>query len=261
MLVATIEKNLETKTHTSKEGVVHTWESAHFEHLPLIAVITILSQMQATVRNLESDVIAYLRDQVDAGSFKFNSLAATVIPNSTYIMQGGVYKAQIFLAAFDSTQVPDVYIGEYDSLGPNEFKMRAGAQKVDIDKKTKLATYYVNCGATGEKRYKGIINIKNPSGTISSYSFKQSYQVAQTALVVSPTKMNVFYIGVDNPVDISVPGIPSNKLAPSMDQGSISPDPAGGYKVKVTKAGKCNISVSAKIDGGTKSMEIGRAHV
>jgi len=254
MLVATIDNSLETKTHTDKEGVIHTWESVHFEHLPLIAVITILTQLQATVRNIESDVIAYLREQVDAGSFKFNKLSATVIPNSTYIMQGGEYKAQIFLAAFDSTQVPDVWIGDYDSLGPNEFKLKPGAQKVEIDKKTNLATYAVKCGTTGDKKYRGIINIKNPTGSISSYSFKQNYQVAQTSLVISPTKMNVFYIGVDNPVDISVPGIPSNKLQAGISQGSINPSPTGGYKVRVTKPGSCSISVSAKLDGVSKSM-------
>jgi len=253
-LLEVIEKNLATKTHTDKEGVVHTWESVHFEHLPLIAVITILSQLQATVRNTESDVVAYLREQVDAGSFKFNKLTATVIPNSSYLMQGSEYKAQIFLAAFDSTQVPDVWIGDYDSLGPSSFKMRAGAQKVEIDKKTNLATYSVKGSSVGEKKYRGIINIKNPSGSISSYSFRQSYQVAQTALVVSPTKMNVFYIGVENPVDISVPGIPSNKLQPGISQGSIVPDGNGGYKVKVTKPGTVNINVSAKMDGGVKPM-------
>ena len=32
------------------------------------------------------------------------------------------------------------------------------------------------------------------------------YQVARPMAVVSPTKMNVFYKGVPNPIDVSVPG-------------------------------------------------------
>jgi len=253
-LKALINKNLSTAAKPSTEGEKNSWEADHFEHLPLIAVVTILTQMQAAIRNTESDVIAYLREQVDAGSFKFNKLQAMVIPNSTYIMQGGVYKAQIFLAAFDSTQVPEVYVGDYDSLGPNNFKMRGTPKKVDLDPKTKLCTYNVNCTSVGEPKYRGIINIKNPSGSISSYSFRQSYQVAQSALVVSPTKMNVFYIGVDNPVDISVPGIPSNKLEPHISQGDIKQDSKGGYIVKVKTTGKATISVSAKIDKDVKQM-------
>jgi len=254
-LKAVIGKNLSTAPKPSHEGEKNSWESDHFEHLPLIAVVTILTQMQAAVRNTESDMIAYLREQVDAGSFKFNKLQAMVIPNSTYVMQGGAYKAQIFLAAFDSTQQPEVYIGDYDSLGPNNFRMRGTPKKVDIDPKTKLCTYSVNCSSIGEPKYRGIINIKNPSGSISSYSFRQSYQVAQSALVVSPTKMNVFYIGVENPVDISVPGIPSNKLQPAISQGSITPDAKGnGYIVKVKTTGKATISVSAKVDKDVKQM-------
>lgn len=33
--------------------------------------------------------------------------------------------------------------------------------------------------------------------------FKHSYTVSESSVAVSPTKMNVFYLGVDNPVDIS----------------------------------------------------------
>ena len=254
-LIKTIEKNLETADPpVDKEGIRHTWESEHFEHLPLIAVITILTQLQAAVRNTESDVIAYLLSQVDAGSFKFNKLQSTVIPNSTYIMQGGEYKAQIFLAASDSTQIPEIFVGDYDSLGPNNLKMRSGAQKVEMDPKTKVCTYTVRGSAIGEKKYRGVIQIKSPTGNILSYSFKQSYQVAASSLVISPTKMNVFYIGVDNPVDISVPGVASNKLSASISQGSIVSASSGGYTVNVRTPGTVTINVSAKMDGGVKPM-------
>jgi len=257
-LIKTINEGIDTKTQTGKEGEIITWESHHFEHLPLIAVITIMSQMQATVRNLESDVVAYLNQQVDAGSFKFNKLAPTIIPNSNYVMQGSEYKAEIFFAAFDTTQAPEVFIGEYDSTknseGGYDYKMRPGAVKVEIDKKTGKPVYSVRGGAVGEKKYRGIISMKGPNEKIISQSFKSSFQIAQTALVVSPTKMNVFYIGVENPVDISVPGIPSNKLSASMTAGSIVPNGKGGYTVKVTKPGTTTVNVSAKMDGGTKSM-------
>ena len=62
-------------------------------------------------------------------------------------------------------------------------------------------------GAIGEKKYTGIIRVKNPTGGYTFYPFEGSYQVAAKAVVVSPTKMNVLYIGVDNPMEISVPGV------------------------------------------------------
>src|SRR5438046_1086219 len=68
--------------------------------------------------------------------------------------------------------------------------------------------------------------------------------------------MNVFYIGVDNPVSISVPGIAAEDLQPSMSGGSISGS-RGKSTVKVTQAmaGKeCSVNVSAKTKNGVKSM-------
>ncbi len=56
-----------------------TWESQYFENKPLVAVLTVLSKMQIDVKNSEANVINYLYAQIDAGSFKFNKLGATVI--------------------------------------------------------------------------------------------------------------------------------------------------------------------------------------
>ena len=45
--------------------------------------------------------------------------------------------------------------------------------------------------------------------------------VAPPSLTVAATKMNVFYIGVDNPVSISVPGIADADLRPNISAGSL----------------------------------------
>ena len=56
-------------------------------------------------------------------------------------------------------------------------------------------------------KYAGIIRILDPTGAEQDYPFKHEYIVAPPSLTVAAKKMNVFYIGVDNPVSISVPGI------------------------------------------------------
>jgi len=254
-----IEQNLDTSNPPPHEGEVATWESHNFEHLPLIAVLTIMSQMQAAVRNSESDVISFLNEQIDAASFKFNKLLPTVIPNSTYIMSGGKYRAEIFLAAFDTTQSPVVYEGHVDSVknadGSYSYSIKGPKKSLDIDPKTKKGIYEVGTSGNGERKWEGIIAIKKPTGDTMTFPFRQSYLVAQASLVVSPTKMNVFYVGVDNPVDISVPGVPSSKLIPSMSSGTIVKGAKeGSFLVRVQKPGTTDISVSAKLDGGSKAM-------
>ena len=52
--------------------------------------------------------------------------------------------------------------------------------------------------------------------------------------VVSADNMNIFYIGVDNPVSVAVPGVLSDKLKVTISEGSISGS-NGKYTVNVSK--------------------------
>lgn len=225
------------------ESGMLSWANRNFEHLPLMAVVTIITQMQAAVRNVEGDILNLMYGQLDASSFKFNKLVPIVLPNSTYVMQGNEYNAQIFLAAFDSTAYPTVIIN---------------GREIPMDPKTGLPTYKVTGSGVGPQKYKGEIKIKQPnSENYNSYPVSGEFQVAKPSLVVSPTKMNVFYIGPDNPVDISVPGVPSDKITAVLTPagfGSISKNPQGGYIVRVTRPGKCQIAVTADFDGKKQNM-------
>ena len=53
------------------------------------------------------------------------------------------------------------------------------------------------------------------------------------SLVISPTKMNVFYRGLPNPVDVSVPGVANDKLRVNISSGhKIRKQPDGSYIVE-----------------------------
>ena len=96
----------------------------------------------------------------------------------------------------------------------------------------------------------------NSTDTVE-YRVDGEYQVAKPSLVVSPTKMNVFYIGPENPVEISVPGVPGDKISASLTPagyGTISKSGKGGYIVKVSRAGKCAIAVTAELNGKKQNM-------
>ena len=61
-------------------------------------------------------------------------------------------------------------------------------------------------------------NIKTPAGIYKNYPFEQTYQVTPPSVTVSATKMNVFYRGIDNPVDVAVPGVPKGKSQSCNDE-------------------------------------------
>jgi hypothetical protein len=71
-------------------------------------------------------------------------------------------------------------------------------------------------------------------------------------LVVDPLKMNVFYIGVDNPVEIAVTGIDDKNVRMALEgDGTIVKDSDLPYHyiVRVNHPGKCVINAEASING------------
>ncbi|MBL7826810.1 MAG: hypothetical protein JNJ57_09275, partial [Saprospiraceae bacterium] len=65
-------------------------------------------------------------------------------------------------------------------------------------------------------------------------------------VAVSLDKMNVFYIGVDNPISVSAAGVSSNDVRVTGSGAGISLSPSGGGKfiVKVTTPGEATLTVS-----------------
>ncbi|HQK70067.1 MAG TPA: gliding motility protein GldM [Bacteroidales bacterium] len=210
---------------TTKEGEKVPWVNDNFQTLPVVAVICILSKMQVDVRNAETDLLNYLYEQIEARSYKFNKLVATVKPSSTYVMQGNDYTAEVFLTAVDTTQTPSITVGEYRTTtaadGSVKYEMVGDYVTLPIDQSGK-GIYRVRATSIGQKTWGGLITIKAPDGTLVSYPFKESYSVGAPNVVISPTAMNVLYANIDNPIDISVPGVGSDKIRATMKNGTIA---------------------------------------
>ncbi len=214
-----------------------TWESMHFENTPMAAILTVLSKMLIDVRNAEANVINYLYAQIDAGSFKFNKLGARVIANSNIVFQGESYEAEVFLAAEDTTQQPQIFIN-------------GRAVEVSDGK----ARYQVNTSEAGVFKWSGLIKYKTPDGIFKDYPFEQEYQVTKPGITMSATRMNVFYKGLDNPFDIAS-GIPKEDLVVEMTNGRVVKS-GDAFVIRPTdldeQGRKTKVSVYANINGSRK---------
>jgi len=238
-LIEAIEGNLDTHDHPAEKAgePAEPWESHNFEHLPLASVITILSKMQADVRNVESDMISYLLEQVGAKDFKVNVLEAIVLPNSDVVFKGQEYRAQVFLAAYDSTKIPKVLVNG-DSL------------KVESGK----GIYTATSNSPGERTWGGVLTLDNDGQEIVR-EFEATYRVTEANAVISPTKMNVFYRGVDNPVSISASGVTESAVSPVISAGKIRKVSTGNYIVQPgPRETTSKISVYADVEGKRSFM-------
>jgi gliding motility-associated protein GldM len=263
-IVESIEASLATPEridHKSKEPT--DWSRAHFEGLPLSGVLAIMTGIQINVRNAEAEALKYLYNKIDEGTFKFTNLDATVIPNSSYIIKGNEYKAEVFLSAFDTTAQPVIHVTEsknpYDSMlvnGVMMFRKRRDLKYTTIKaNKFGKAVYSFKSSSIGSRYWGGIIEVIGPAGDTIARPFKKSFMIAEGSVVVSPTKMNVFYVGVDNPIEVSVAGVPPEDVDIKITNGKArSTRRRGSYIVNPRRPGNSFITVYAKIDGERKMM-------
>ncbi len=257
-----IESGLNTDDPVIK-GEKELWVNHMFQASPLIASITLLSKLQSDIRNSEAETLNFLYQQIDAGAFKFNKLVPTVITNSNYIMRGNEYQAEVFIAATDTTQQPEVLVGKYETTvnasGIEEYRMiGSNYETLTVDERGR-GIYKIKPTVLGDKTWGGLIQMKAPDGNIVSYPFEEKYTVAPPNVVVSPTAMNVFYVGVQNPVDISVSGAASDKTFASMTNGTIKRGTTrkfrGSFIASPRTPGKmANVTVTAEINGIRRSF-------
>jgi gliding motility-associated protein GldM len=237
LLINSLEGTFDLSDH-KHDGTKISWEQHKFEHFPLISVLTFLTKMQSDVRTSEANVIDYLQKNITASDLKFTGVRTVVMPKSTFVTKGDQYEADVFLAAFDDTQNPTVTINGQEL---SEEDIVGGVAKVRFP-----------ANRVGETTWNGEIKLVQ-NGEEKVFPVEGTFNVAPPSVVISPTKMNVLYRGVDNPLEISVPGVdPSNLIV----SGTGVKKSGSGYMADVTrnKGGELKISVSVREGDKTKNM-------
>lgn len=248
-----------------KDGLDHDdkpakWETHNFYHMPLVAVIANLSKIETDVRNSMNIVVTDLARGVNADDTKFTDITVAVVPKQSYVLKGDEFVAEIYLAAFNKTNKSKVYMGgEYSGDAPETVGTfdSSGKSAIEAGPDGKCV-FKVNTGgmSLGDHGYLGQIEYTAGDGTTKQIGFAvPPFYVGEPALVVSPVQMNVFYRGLDNPVEISVPGVGADKIKANCDGcKEFSKGQNGQWNVKPGDGQKATISVTATINGQEKSI-------
>lgn len=228
-----VDINTEDPTNTENH---ENWEMYNFYDRPLVASLTILSKLKNDVKNAESLVVDYLLKSNDTEVMKFDTIAAKVVPQSNYVLLGEEYKADVFVAAFSKTKKPEIMVD--------------GTQPVAVE--NGLGKYAAKTIKEGIMNYSGTIKLVSAKGKEVTFPFKSEYIVARPALTVSADNMNVVYIGLDNPISVSVPGIPTERLSVSVSNGSLRATGSGKFNLRVSSGTKADVLVFATMENGEK---------
>ncbi len=240
-----------------EDGKEVLWEAANFYDVPLAAVMPLMTKMTLDIQDAQEDILAWLLSGVDAKSYKFTKLRPIVVVGQNYLLRGDSMRADILLAAYDETNRPSIVVGNSNFSGTkpsgnvNGTPLKVSADGLGLFRRSTAGM------PIGDVTYEGVIRYQGPDGSVETHPFvTPTFTIAEPALVVSPTKMNVFYRGLDNPVEISVPGVASDKLTATISgDHKLTRAADGTFIVRPGASPEANITVTATMpDGSKKTM-------
>jgi gliding motility-associated protein GldM len=215
-----------------------SWEAAYFHMVPTVAAITMLSKFQNDVKTSENRVVAYCHEQVGKVTVRFDTYAAVIGQSSNYLMPGQQLEVTAGVGAFSKAAQPQISInGQGAPIGDD------GAARVTFAG-----------GGIGNHSVPIHIVYVDQEGKQQVIDKTITYTVGQANASIALDKMNVLYVGVDNPLTIAASGGGDDKVQVSMSGGggSIRRVGAGKYIARVgnvTDDCKITVAVDGKVAG------------
>jgi len=219
-----------------RDGTRQDWINYHFEGFPMVASLTKLTQLQADIKTTEQEVLKSLLEGNLTAAVSLKNFTTSLNASKSAFYAGDKYDGKIIVSKTDKTSTPvkaELTLDGRKLTEGKDFKLEAGGVKM-----------LIGAGAPGDHEIKGTlifmqdgkevpVEVNNAFATISK----------PNAAVIAADKMNVVYRGVANPMTISIPGIPNNKVsasAPGLSKRGGSKyvmNPGKGRTVTITASG------------------------
>jgi gliding motility-associated protein GldM len=228
------------------EGKMLNWSEVYFHSTPLAAVFAILSKIENDAKLLEAEVCQALVESVSAADFKFDAIIPVVSAKTGAVVTGQTYEADILLAAYNSKAEMKIFVNG------SSIPVEAGVGK-----------YKVTPQSPGTNQINVKIAVPKPGGGEEMIESKAEFTAFAPAAAIAADALNVLYVGLENPISISVGGIdPSNYMVRIVNEtggptGAQIIGAKGKYTVKIDKRtdAKVKIQVAVKLpDGKVKPM-------
>jgi gliding motility-associated protein GldM len=210
---------------------VNGWIQSYFHMTPAIAALTILSKFQNDVKNSEAQMVDYFHSKIGEVKLVYNQFQAIATSNTTYAMPGDPVEITAGVGAFSDAAKPKISI--------NGQSMPISAEGTALFKTT--------ASGTGEHTVNVTIDFNKPDGTIGHVVKTIKYTVGvPSGASIFLEKMNVLYIGVENPLTVSGGSVGAEKTRVSFADGSITKAGGDRYIAKPSKPGMSEIVVTAE---------------
>ena len=227
-----------TDPPVSQEGGKRDFTTSFFHMTPTVAALTMLSKFQNNVKNAESQIVTYCHNQIGAVEVHMDKSNILVGQNSNYLMPGQELVVTAGVGAYSSTTPSSI------TIGGSQLTMANGQ-----------GDFHKIVGGTGDQSVEVNGTFTGEDGKPVTVHQVVKYTVGQPGgAAVMLDKMNVFYIGVDNPITVSSgTGWDKTHVTPGAGITITSAGGPGKFIVHASGVGKTSITVNA--DGKASTYE------
>ncbi|MDG1571906.1 gliding motility protein GldM [Robiginitalea sp. M366] len=219
-----------------RDGVKVDWINYHYEGFPLIASLTKLTSLQSDIKATEEAALKAMLQGELTSQVSLTNFETQLFSEKSAFYAGERFSGSLVLGKTDRSAKPvkaELTLDGRKLSEGKDYELKEGGVELLIgagnpgDHEIAGMLYYMQDGVETE------VPVKNSFSTISK----------PNAAVISADKMNVVYRGVANPMTISIPGIPDNKVnasAPGLSKRSGSNyvmNPGTGRTVTITASG------------------------
>lgn len=237
---AAVQTRFETGDENGKvlkrDGTKQDWINYHFEGFPVVASMTKITAIQADVKATEQDALQAMLGEQLTSEVSMTNYTTLLEQEKSAFYAGEKFSGAVVLGRKDAT------------TRPNEVNLTLDGRKLsegkDYEIKDGQVKLLVSAGAPGDHKIAGsLVFIQDGERTEVPVSSTFATITKPNAALIAADKMNVVYRGVSNPMSISIPGIPNNKVtasAPGLkkrDGSQYIMNPGTGRNVIITASG------------------------
>jgi len=208
----TVDSRFETGDSEGKvvksDGTKEDWLNYHYERVPMVVSLTKITALQADIQSTEEDVLKGLLEGNLTAAVSLKNFATSLNASKSAFYSGEKYDGKIIISKTDKTSTPvraELTLDGRKLADGKDYRLEAGGVQM-----------LINAGAAGDHEVAGTLYFMQDGEEIEVPVANKFATISKpNAAVIAADKMNVVYRGVANPMTISIPGIPDNKVSAS----------------------------------------------
>ncbi len=219
----------EIKATTDK----NSWSEYKFKQMPLAAIMPILTKFQTDARNAQALAAGKFAELLGGTEVVLDKFFPIMNAKKGYVIKGEKFESEVAIGAFSQEFAQNATI-------------TVNGTGVRLNEEGK-GTYTETANSYGKRVLNMKATVENPlTGETRTGTSTFEYEVGERSASLFLSKMNVFYIGVDNPFEVSVAGASSNEVNVNCSGGGCTTKGSRGkYTATVTTPGDVKVNVSA----------------